>query len=120
MNFFDFTFWQSFVSNLGATIIGVGLGIPVALLINRWIERRTEKERKKKILTLLRDELSYNEIEFDRMQNIDILNRESGVLSSILRNELWKAYSDGGELEWIKNVDLLAKIADTYYSIREL
>ena len=54
------------------------------------------------------------------MADFKTLQQDSGVLSSLLRNELWKAYSDGGELEWIKNAALLAKIADAYYSIRSV
>jgi ABC-type spermidine/putrescine transport system permease subunit I len=48
MNFFDFSFWQNFVSNLLATIIGVALGIPVAFWINRRVGDITEKKKERK------------------------------------------------------------------------
>jgi hypothetical protein len=118
MNFFDFAFWQSFVSNAFATLIGITLGVYGALWLNNYQERKTEKERKKKILKSLYDELDYCKTELDRMADRENIKLESGVLSSILRNEIWNAYSDGGELEWIKDVSLIAQIADSYYSIR--
>jgi 16S rRNA C1402 N4-methylase RsmH len=48
------------------------------------------------------------------------LKNECVVLGSLLRNELWKAYSDGGDLQWIKDIELLANIADSYYNIRAI
>ena len=53
-------FWQAFIADLGATIIGVALSIPVALLLNRLIEGITEKKRRTKILRVLYDELREN------------------------------------------------------------
>jgi len=44
VNFFDTTFWQSFLSNALATFLGVIIGIPVALWISQYRERKTEKE----------------------------------------------------------------------------
>jgi len=117
--FFDFSFWQNFASNSMATVIGVALGIPTALWINRFVEKQTTKERVEKIIRLLKDELSYNEIEFERWDGqLERVVNEIGIISSELRVELWQAYSDGGELEWIKDVVLVSMLADTYYSIR--
>ncbi len=45
---------------------------------------------------------------------------ESLLLFATLKNEAWKAFSDGGELEWIKNPELLDHIAEAYYSIRSV
>ena len=39
MDFFDFVFWQNFVSDSFATILGVVIGIPVALLIDRLVSQ---------------------------------------------------------------------------------
>jgi hypothetical protein len=47
-NPFDFAFFQAFLSNAFATIIGVILGIPIALWLNSHLERSSEQERKKK------------------------------------------------------------------------
>lgn len=119
MDFFNLSFWQGFVGNLCATVIGVFLGILVALRVDSLIEARTSKERVKKILTLLKDELEYNEIELSRLDgNLPQVVHEAGSISSLLRVELWKAYSDGGELQWIKDVELVSMLADSYYAIR--
>lgn len=42
MNFFDFAFWQNFASILLVTIIGIVVGILVALWINWQLEVTTE------------------------------------------------------------------------------
>jgi hypothetical protein len=60
INFFDISFWQGFVGNLFATIIGVALGIPIDFCINRRVEAATEKEKKYKILSVLLDDLKWN------------------------------------------------------------
>lgn len=113
-------FLQDFGANWLATFLGLMMGIPLALWLSNYQEKSTEKEKKYKILASLKDELSYSVHELGRMLDDQVLKRESGVLSSLLRNELWRAYSDGGELQWIKDVDLLAQIADSYYCIRAI
>jgi hypothetical protein len=120
VNFFDFSFWQSFLSNLLATIIGVGLGIPVALLINRWVESKTEKERKKKILSVLRVELMENFTVLrgwvnEGKKKVDVLQ-----LTATLKDESWSAFSEGGELEWIKDPYLLSELSDAFSTIRSI
>jgi hypothetical protein len=50
MNFFDFGFWQAFVSNAAATLVDVAMGIPIALWISSYQEKTSEKKRKNKIL----------------------------------------------------------------------
>jgi hypothetical protein len=44
MEFFDFAFWQNFVSNSFATLLGVILGIPVAFFLDRKINQRQEQQ----------------------------------------------------------------------------
>jgi hypothetical protein len=60
MEFFNVSFWQGFLGNLLATIIGVAIGIPVAFWISRTVETATEREKKFKILSLLHFELRTN------------------------------------------------------------
>jgi hypothetical protein len=62
MELFDVFFWKDFVSNLGATIIGVALGIPAALWNNIVVENQTTKEKVEKVIWLLKDELSKRSI----------------------------------------------------------
>jgi len=71
MEFFDFVFWQNFVSNSLATLLGVVVGIPVALLIDRLVTQWQEKkeiskqkeallQRKNQLLQMLKDALQKN------------------------------------------------------------
>jgi len=71
MCFFDITFWQDFVSNGLATLLGALVGIPIALWIDRSISRRQEAEeaskkqaivaqRRNQFLRMLRESLRKN------------------------------------------------------------
>jgi hypothetical protein len=114
------SFIQDFGANWLATFLGIVIGVPLALWVNGYQEKNTETGRKKKILSSLYNELEYCKLELDRLIDEEVIKTESGTLSSVLRNEIWNAYSDGGELEWIRDVSLLAQIADSYYSIRAI
>jgi hypothetical protein len=76
--FFDVAFWKDFVSNISATFLGVLLGIPAALWLDRSISRRREKqereakqaverERLLELLRLLRETLERNREIIERM-----------------------------------------------------
>lgn len=140
---FDIEFWRNFLSNALATFVGVIIGIPVALWINRIQQKLSEKTeaerleadadtRKRKILQLIKDELMNDRdlltrIREDKNTHIDdeVINTEDLLVDKIktvddvyqLRTELWKAFSDGGEIQWIRNLDLLQSIAVTYERI---
>jgi hypothetical protein len=123
-------FRDDFISNLAATVVGLLVGIPVALELNRRQQASQEvradeanaKEiavRKKRILQLLR-----NELDIDRQL---ILHRKGtgsggqrGVSLPGLKDEVWNAFSDGGELQWLQSPDLLDSIATAYHSIRSI
>ena len=117
------------MGNLFATITGVVVGIPIALEISRQqqaaehardTERQEQEEnqRKHRVLSLLRSELLSNKC--------DVLDRSKAVASggkrevhvNTLRDEMWGAFSDGGELHYVNNPELLALIAGAYYEIR--
>jgi len=68
---FDLEFWKSFVSGSLATMVGVIIGIPIALWINQIQQRaieHSEKEKferetnakRRKVILLISDELKYN------------------------------------------------------------
>ena len=114
MNFFDFTFWQNFASNALATIIGAMIGIPIALGLNKYQERSSETERKKKILRLLQEELLINYGQLTGWKTTQNKILEVSVIGPFLRDESWRAFSDGGELQWIKNPKLLSELANAY------
>jgi hypothetical protein len=118
--FFDFSFWQQFVSNGLATLIGAIIGIPSALGVARYLERLSEQEHKKKILEVLFSELITNFTVLSGWQKSGNKSSESLALSTTLRNESWKAFSDGGELEWIRDINILDSLAEAYFSIRSV
>ena len=120
MEFFSIEFWQSFVSNALATFIGAGLGVLGALWLSRYQDKSSEKERKKKILRLLFNELLINLTHLSGFQKSQIKHKEALTLSALLRNESWKAFSDGGELEWIKDPKLLDDLSEAYFAIRSV
>ena len=121
----DSQFLGSLMGNWFATMIGVIVGIPIALAIDRWqrqIEEKKEREaqeqealvRKAKILTLVKGELEYNrDVLQGRPQRIRTLDP-----GSRLRDETWNALSDGGELQWIGDAELLEAFSTAYHHIR--
>ena len=120
MIFFDVAFWQAFVSNLFSTIIGVVLGIPAALYLNSVIERAYEKEKKKRILLLIWVELGGVLFELSKWR-LSSKNFEDIVsLKLSISSETWRAFSDGGELQWIKDPSLLARLADIYSLLNQI
>lgn len=76
--FFDVSFWKDFLSNTLATLLGVFLGIPAALWLDRLISQQREKqereaqqaaetERRLELLRLLRETLVRNRKIIERM-----------------------------------------------------
>lgn len=118
MNLFDLSFWKDFLSNAFATFLGVLVGIPVALWVSKYQERQEEIERKRKILRLLKHELlmNFGALSHWKKRAESIYN--ASELHVFLKTEYWKAFSDGGELQWIKDPTLLSKIAEAYNFIR--
>ena len=121
----DCQFLDNLMGNWFATMIGVIVGIPIALAIDRWqrqIQEKKEREaqeqevlvRKAKILALVRGELEYNrDVLRGRPQRIRRLDP-----STRLRDETWNALSDGGELHWIGDAELLEAFSTAYHHIR--
>ena len=120
MNFFDFSFWQNFASNALATFLGAIVGIPIALWLSRHQEKIAKKERKSKILHLLREELFEDYTILSGWQKADVHEKNQDIhsIGPVLKDESWRAFSDGGELEWIKDPVLLSNLSDAYYHVR--
>ena len=125
----DSQFRDDFMSNWFATMIGVIVGIPIALELDRRQreaqERREQKARKQeelarkaKILELLKGELGYNREALLGRQVARGQETERVVLVDRLKDELWNAFSDGGELQWIRDLDLLDAVSTAYYHVR--
>ena len=117
------------MGNLFATILGLVVGIPIALEVNRRqqetehatsLARSTQEEdqRKTKILSLIRSELQANRRDLIIRSKDVATGGKREVHVNTLREEMWSAFSDGGELHYVNNPELLALIAGAYYEIR--
>jgi hypothetical protein len=112
------SFIQDFGANWLATFLGVAIGVPLALWVNRYQEKITEGERKRKILSLLTTELLMNFGTLTGWNKENNIMVRSTNLIVFLESGFWDAFSDGGELQWIKDPVLLSKIAEAYNFIR--
>ena len=122
-------FQEGAMGNLFATILGVIVGIPIALEISRRqqhsqqqaseLERRGEEtKRKRKVLTLLRSELEQNRGDTQTKRKPMESGGKREVYTNFLRDEMWAAFSDGGELQHVNSPEVLAAISNAYYEIR--
>lgn len=115
----DQPFYSNFLANLLATIVGIGVGLPIALWIDRIARSKNEKEKKKesaervrKILTVLQEELKEN------YNSIGWFHESLDNKLYLVRVESWKAFSDGGELQWFNDPDLLGMLSATYTTVK--
>jgi hypothetical protein len=124
-------FFTSFWSSWLATMFGVLISVPIALELSR-LQYRAELKKKEaddnnelakkslKILSLLKIEIDEN---IDKLKSR--IKEENGIKKRVvifpaLKNDLWRAFSDGGELQWIKDVDLLDAISSSYHSTSQV
>lgn len=127
----DQPFFDNAMGNLLATLIGVIIGIPIAI----WIDRLRQKEqedreirklrsdaltRKHRILALIRQELEFNYEIVTAYTKEVVGDQNRPVCNGGCKDELWAALSDGGELEGIKDLDLMHAISFAYHYIRRL
>jgi len=120
--FFDQIFWQGFLSNLFATLIGIIFGIPVALWISNFQEKEAENTRRAKILSTIWKELDRNRLQLEHWSRLNPINKHNEIWSLCirLREESWNVFSQGGEMEWIKNRDLLYAISESYFASKRV
>ncbi len=114
------SFYADFLSGFLATAMGAILGIPLALWVSDYQEKSVERERKEKILNLISKEIVDNQKILSVLQKSENKRGEIWITGSLLRDEAWRALSDGGELEWIKDPGLIDTLADVYYIIRSI
>jgi hypothetical protein len=94
------------------------VGIPIALWTSNYQERIAEKERKAKILGLLREELCVNLTQLSGLQKSQTKHYELFIINGFLKDESWKSFSDGGELQWIKDPVLLNQLSWAYSTVK--
>ena len=119
------------MGNWFATMVGVLVGIPIAVRLAMWQQeqrqkREDEKEqaesrsRKSRILNLVREELEFNRNKLSEQPVEPDSPFERVISAGGLKDELWRAFSDGGELEWIDDLDLMSILAQAYHCIRRV
>lgn len=124
-------FRDSFLGNLLATIIGIIAGIPIALWVSRLqqneqekiekvFKQREEAEHTIKILSLVGKELEFDLTQLKKQKQGLSEYGERFLPIDGQKDELWNAFSDGGELQWIKDLHLLDIISIAYYDIRRV
>lgn len=111
-------FWEQFWPQLIATLFGVGVGIPAGVALNRLIEGITENEKREKILSLLKVELELNLSELVAWKSRASGDLVAGILGVKLNDEAWSAFSEGGELQWIKDPSILFALSNAYFELK--
>lgn len=109
---------RDFTSNSLATLLGIAVGIPIGLWVAEHQEQKTEAERRYKVLRLLRSELLVNYGGLAGWGRSGHKELEVSTFSEFERDDVWRAFSDGGELQWIRDPALLGKLAEAYASTR--
>ena len=118
--FYGSSFVQDFASNWLATFLGVIVGVPTALFLAEYQEKNTEREHREKILFLIKEDLENNLEIMKSWKETDGSVFNIRPLAFDLGSELWEAFSDGGELQWIKDPGLLGLVAEAFSSIKSL
>ena len=125
----DESFVDDLFSNSAATMLGSILGVFIALWLSTKEQERQEQKEKKaraqetearklKILGAIKTELAYNLEQLQANKNQEERTRQ--VYTAGYKNELWNAFSDGGELEWIRDPELLGTISWAYFHINRM
>jgi hypothetical protein len=126
----DPQFVDNTMGNWFATMVGLAAGVPIGLWINHRQQEEQERaqkqeldrvarERKIKILSLIRKELSFNKDILDGLVR-DQESRPGVFCVTGLKVVLWDALSDGGELQWIDDLELLDRLTNAYYHLTAL
>jgi hypothetical protein len=121
----DTAFQPAFFSNFLATLAGFLLGVPVAI----WLTVRQNQEqrhatsieaarRQADVLSAIRTEMVENRktLTVDRRDHAG----KRIFAAPFPMDEVWSAMSDGGQLEWIVDAELLRRLARAYVFIRTI
>lgn len=113
----ELTFWDNTIGNLTATVVALIAGIPIALIVDRKLQKeKIEQEqsilnnKENKLLTLIKEELN------GIMQ--DFLSKRKGIVGSYqiepLKTDLWSVVIASGEIGNIHDIGLLSAISGAY------
>ena len=115
---------DNFLANFLATLAGVMFGVPIAVWLtvresneDRKAARTEAADRRIEVLTAVRRELIEN-------QRTLVERRPDGARREFfipfLMDEVWAAVSDGGQLQWVGDVEVLRRAARAYVFIRTI
>ena len=107
--------WEDFIVQLIATLIGVTLGIPVALWLNKRYSRYKKKDEKETLINFLKNNLENNQKILKEMQN---RFANGYVIMEYLDIGSWPLFSQ--KINLLGNIELEKKILDTYYNLQQL
>jgi hypothetical protein len=110
--------WENFFPNFLATLLGAIIGIPIAFGISNQQEATKENLQKEKIVPILREELMVDFVHLTSWQKSNIQKLEIVYNSIFLEDSAWSAFSDSGELAFIKDVEILKNISHAYGAVR--
>jgi hypothetical protein len=107
--------WEDFIVQLIATLIGVTLGIPVALWLNKRYSRYKKKDEKEILINFLKNNLENNQKILKEMQS---RFANGYVIMEYLDTGSWSLFSQ--KINFLGNIELEKKILDTYYNLQQL
>lgn len=115
----DKVFWDNSMGNLLATVLALIAGIPIAFMVDRFIQKKQsedefEEDRKReyKILTVIKEELEFSYKSL-------FLSGKKGNTNEIkiqpLKSDMWSALLASEEIKDIEDIDLINRITSAYY-----
>lgn len=110
-------FWEQFWPQLIATLIGAVFGIPLGILLERKIAEGKETERRERVLKVIKTNLKLNHNDINEWKQEFINGKDQIYFVNI---EVYRGLLDGGELQWLKNPELIDVIANAYYFLEQL
>jgi hypothetical protein len=123
-------FRDSYLGNLLATLLGIIIGIPIAWELEKRrqaVQERKDQEaqqqvvrdRKSKVLQRIRGELS---IDWDILSAMVNYQRENPLIyhDAGLKDELWSAFCNGGQLQWVDDPEILDAVSFAYHYIKRI
>jgi hypothetical protein len=114
-------YWQGFMGNWLATVIGLVGGLPIALLLNRAAERAADRRRIAQETAAHRMQLRrlYQVVERELQDNVGDLRAASQGTTPRMHFPVgrWDAIVAGGEVRLIDDLGTLESLAQTYEAI---
>lgn len=107
--------WEDFIVQLAATLIGVTLGIPIALWLNNQYSGYKKKDEKETLINFLRENLGSNLNILKKMQS-DFAHYY--VVHEPLDIGSWSMFSQ--KINLLNKLDLQRKILHVYYNLEQL